>query len=211
MGSQKFVQFLRFVIKMPHVNLPKLKQPDKYVGLYVVDFGDHSGIGFTAEEVAELLESEKFSRCKVYKIHNAYPDGRFELKGVPSETFQLESGMFFYSVEVDTARDNFKKLANLAVGHAPPCRAKVHFAEFADDKYAVVIIYPAEYEDEVSRWLLDIDYSTEGLVEGGISAVTGYYDAKPEILERQQLFAETEWQNRTGAELLAATKLAFQR
>jgi hypothetical protein len=193
------------------MNLPELKQPDKYIGLYVVDFGNHSGIGFTAPEVAELLGSEKFSHCKVYKIHNAYPDGRLELKGILAETFQLESGMFFYSAEPDTARDNFKKLTDLAVGLAPPCRAKIHLAEFADNKYAVAVIYPAEYEDEVSSWFLDIDYKTQGLVEGGIIAVTGYYDAKPEILERQQLFAETEWQDRTGAELLAATKLAVQR
>ncbi len=193
------------------MNLPELKKPDKYVGLYVVDFGNHSGIGFTAAEVAELLESEKFSHCKVYKIHNAYPDGRFELKGVPAETFQLESSMFFYSAEPDTARDNFKKLTDLAVGLAPPCRAKVHLTKFSDDKYAVALIYPAEYEDEVSSWLFDIDYKTEGLAEGGISAVTGYYDAKPEILERHQLFAQDQWQSRTGAELLAATKLAVQR
>jgi hypothetical protein len=119
--------------------------------------------------------------------------------------------MFFYSVELDTARNDFRKLINLAVGLAPPCRAKVQLAKFSVDKYAVALIYPAEYEDEVSSWLLDIDYKTGGIVESGISAVTGYYDAKPEILERQQLFAEKEWQSRTGAELLAATKLAVQR
>ena len=62
------------------MKLPELKKPDKYIGLYVVDFGNHSGVGFTASEVAELLESEKFKDCKVYKIHNAYPDGRLELK-----------------------------------------------------------------------------------------------------------------------------------
>ena len=32
------------------MKLPELKKPDKYVGLYVVDFGDHSGVGFTAAE-----------------------------------------------------------------------------------------------------------------------------------------------------------------
>lgn len=193
------------------MEIPELEKPDKYTGLYIVDFGDHSGIGFTAAEVAELLESEKFGHCKVYKVHNAYPDGRLELKGVTAETFQLESGMFFCSAGQDNARDNFKKLTDLAVGNAPPCRAKVHLAKFSDDKFAVAMIYPAEYEDEISAWLLDIDYKTQGPVEGGVSAVTGYYDAKPEILERQQLFAETEWQSRTGTELLAATKLTVQR
>ena len=80
------------------MKLPKLEKPDKYVGLYVFDFGDSSGVGFTAEEVAELLESEKFQDCKAYKIHRAYPDGRLELKGVRREIFQLEAGILFYAL-----------------------------------------------------------------------------------------------------------------
>ena len=62
------------------MKLPQIKNTDKYVDLYVVDFGDHSGTGFTADEVAELLESEKFKDVKVYRIYKAYPDGKMELK-----------------------------------------------------------------------------------------------------------------------------------
>ena len=69
------------------MDIPKLKNTEKYVGLYVVDFGDRSSTGFTAAEVAELLESEKFKDVKVYKIHNAYPDGRLELKGINNDIF----------------------------------------------------------------------------------------------------------------------------
>lgn len=193
------------------MNVPKLQKPDKYVGLYVVDFGDHSGVGFTAAEVAELTESEKFKNCKVYKIHNACPDGRLELKGVPSRTFQLEAGMLFYSGDLDTARKDFKNLADIAVTAAPPCRAKVHLAKYSDDKFATALIYPAEYDDELSRWLSKNNYKTSGPAEGGTAAITRYYQAGPEILERHQLFAGNEFESRTGEELLAATKLAVQR
>jgi len=82
------------------MKLPKLQKADRYVGLYVLDFGEHTAVGFTAQEAAELLESEKYKNCKVYKIHKAYPDGRVELKGVNSGIFQLEMGMFFYSVSL---------------------------------------------------------------------------------------------------------------
>ena len=71
------------------MRLPKVQNSEKYAGLYVFDFGGHTGVGFTAQEVAELLESEKYRDCKVYKIHRAYPDGRLELKGVRAEIFQL--------------------------------------------------------------------------------------------------------------------------
>jgi len=193
------------------MKLPELQNSEKYVGLYVFDFAEHTGVGFTAQEVAELLESQKYKDCKVYKIHKAYPDGKLELKGVRAEIFQLEAGMFFYSSELETARRDFKGLVNLAVQTSPPCRAKVHLAKYSEDKFVVGLIYPAEYDDEVSSWLLDGEYKTTGAAEGGIEAVQRYYDYQPQILDRHQLFGKSEFENRTGKELLASIKLAVQR
>jgi hypothetical protein len=193
------------------MKLPELKKPEKYAGLYIFDFGDHVGVGFTAQEVAELLESEKYSYGKVYKIHRAFPDGKLELKGVTTETFQLEAGMFFYSTESETARRDFKELVNMAVKTAPPSRAKVHLAQYDDDNFVTAIIYPAEYDDEFSLWLLEGGYKTSGPAEGGIEAVQKYYDQKPKNLERHQLFGESETISRTGEELLASVKMAVQR
>jgi len=193
------------------MKLPKLQKPDKYVGLYIVDFGENTGVGYTAQEVAELLESEKYKDCKVYKIHRAYPDGRLELKGVTNQTFQLEAGMFFYSEDEEAAKKDFQQLFNLAVRMSPPCRAKMHLAKYSEDKFVVALIYPAEYDDEVSTWLLDGDYKTAGAAEGGTGAVQRYYDANAEILDRHQLFGQSQWQSRTGEELLGSLKVAVQR
>ena len=193
------------------MKLPELKDPGKYVGLYVVDFGDHSGVGFTAEEVAELLESQKFAHCKVYKIHRALPDGTMELKGMTSEIFALEMGMFFYFNDLRNTELAFSELVNLAINTAPPCRAKLHLAKYNDDKFAVTAIYPAEYNDEISDWLIKIDYKAQGPAEGGIEAVRRYYNDNPQIIHRHQLFGRSKFTNRTGRELLASTKLAVQR
>lgn len=193
------------------MKLPKLQNTGKYVGLYVFDFGDHAGVGFTAEEVAELLESEKYKDGKVYKIHRAYPDGTLELKGVLAEAFQLEAGMFFYSSDMETGRRDFKALVNLAVRMAPPCRAKVHLAGYSDGGIVVALIYPAEYDAEVSLWLLDGRYKTSGAAEGGVGAVQRYYNRQAEILDRHQLFGKSELMSRTGVELLASVRLAVQR
>lgn len=193
------------------MKLPELKQPDRYVGLYVVDFGETCSVGFTAEEMAEILESEKYNNCKVYKIHRAYPDGRLELKGIRNETFQLEAGMFFYETDPQAAKNDYKNLVKTAVGSAPPCSAKVHLSKYNDQKFVTAIIYPAEYDDEVSGWLIDNDYKTAGAAEGGIGAVQRYYDQKPKILERHQLFGKQTFENRTGEKLLANLKVAVQR
>ena len=193
------------------MKLPELQNSEKYVGLYVFDFGDHAGVGFTAQEVAELLESEKYKTGKVYKIHKAYPNGKLELKAVRAEIFQLEAAILFYSNDLETARSNFKQLVKLAVKSYPPCRAKLHLAKYSDNKFVTAIIYPAEYDDEVSIWLLDNNYKTVGAAEGGTGAVQRYYDAKPQILDRHQLFGKSALMSRTGEELLASIKLAVQR
>jgi hypothetical protein len=193
------------------MKLPKLEKPDRYEGLYVFDFGDHAGVGFTAEEVAELLESERYGQGKVYKIHRAYPDGRLELRGVPSERFQLEAGLIFHAGDEATARGDFKRLVALAVRAMPPCRAKVHLARYAEDRYAVALIYPAEHDDCISAWLLEGGYRTAGPAEGGIEAVERYYRDNPEILDRHQLFGANDNLNRTGEELLGSVALAVQR
>jgi hypothetical protein len=193
------------------MKLTKVENSKRYVGLYVFDFGDHTGVGFTAREVAELLESEKYKNGKAYKIHKAYPDGRLELRGVPAETFRLEAGMFFYARGLETAEADFKSLVDLAVRTTPPCRAKVHLTKYNDDKFITAIIYPAEYDDEISSWLLEGEYKTAGVAEGGIGAVQRYYDSGSEILHRHQLFDKPAFESRTGEELLAAVKLAVQR
>jgi len=193
------------------MKLPEIKNPDKYVGLYVVDFGQSCSVGFTADEVAELLESEKFKDIKVYKIYKAYPDGKMELKGMPDEIFQLEAGMFFYEFDEAAAKEDFKTLIASAVKHAPPARAKVHLARYDGEKFVTTVIFPAEYNDEFGKWLLDINYRTSGSAEGGIEAAKRYYADAPQILERHQLFAAYKIESKTGAELLAAAKMAIAR
>jgi hypothetical protein len=119
--------------------------------------------------------------------------------------------MFFYSNDLATARRDFKQLFSLAVRSSPPCRAKLQLAKYADDKFAVALIYPAEYDDEVSSWLLDGQYKTSGAAEGGAGAVQRYYDYGPEILDRHQLFGKSELVSRTGEDLFASLMLAVQR
>jgi hypothetical protein len=193
------------------MNVPSVPNPDKYVGLYVVDFGDSSSVGFTAREVGQLLESEKFKDITVYKIHRAFADGRMELKGVPNETFQLETGMFFYSNDADGARGDFERLVKLSEAAGAPAMAKIHLAKYSDSSFVTALIYPAEYDDEFSQWLIDCDYKTDGQAAGGISTVQAYYDQGPEILRRHQIFDQQAHADRTREELLASVKMAVQR
>lgn len=192
------------------MKLPKIDNPQRYSGLYIVDFGNHSGVGFLAEEVAELLESEQYAHITIYKIHRAYPDGTLEIRGVRKEIFQLESGMFFYAADEKTAREDYSRLAACAKKIDPPARAKLHLAQLSSEQYLTALIYPAEYEDEFSRWLLDCDYRTAGPAAGGIGQVDLYYRQNATVLERTQLFNSRSVAFR-GQMLLEAAKRAVVR
>ena len=193
------------------MKLPQLNDAPRYAGFYVVDFEDHCGVGFTAEEVAELLDSEAYAGVRVYRIHNAYPDGRMELVGIRRETFQLEMGMFFYASDPETARGDYERLVELAEAALPPSRAKVHLARCADGIHVTALIYPAEYNDQFSRWLIDGNYATNGPAEGGIEAVARYYRQAAQVLERRQLMGESAARSLTGEALQAAARRAVVR
>ena len=181
------------------------------MGLYVVDFGDHSAVGFTAEEVAELLDSEANRDVRIYKIYNATPDGRMELKGVAREVFGLEAGMFFYARDEQAGKADVERLCGLANTTPPPTRAKAHFASDNNGGFVTALIYPAEYDQEFSRWLLDGRYRTEGAIEAGPNAVQRYYDADWKILDQRQLWGQKSIESFQGQTLRDAARKAVVR
>jgi len=194
------------------MKLPKLQTPEKYTGLYVFDFGDQVAVGYTADEIAVLLESDRFTDGKVYRIHRALPDGTMELQGVPLEKFQVEDGIFFYRVDGGKARDDFETLGRSVENNPPPCRMKVHLSRLPLANYpeVTVIIFPAEFTHDVADWLNRLDFNGGDLVEGGPSQVTDYYAANPNIIERQQWWPAGNI-SRSAEEVLASTHLAIQR
>ena len=192
------------------MKLPKTDNAGKYVGLYVIDFQEQCGIGYTAEEVATLLESERFAEVKVYKIHCARPDGTMELVGVPRDKFFLESGMFFHCRDENSGRRDFQVLRELSEKQLPPCRAKLHLAR-SDNLLLIALIYPAEYEQEIGRWIGDGGFRGSGPVDAGVSQVQRYYQAEYHILEKHQLWPMKSIQARDREELLACVGQTWQR
>lgn len=193
--------------------LPRLTEPVRYAGLYVFDFGESVAVGYTADEIAVLLESEKYADGKVYKIQRAYPDGGLELRGIPTTRFRAEDGFFFYRRDPAAARHDFNDLKRRAGATLPPCRCKLHLARIrgASIPDVVALIYPAEYADEMSAWLGVIGYEGGDFVEGGISQVTDYYSSSVSRLDEHQMWGTLDRTSRSREEILATTHVAVQR
>jgi len=194
------------------MRLPTLQSPDRYAGLYIFDFGGQVAVGYTAEEIAVLVESDKYKDGKVYRIHKAMPDGTLELAGVSRERFLLEDGILFYRTEAESARRDFDDLSRLAEVTPPPCRMKAHLArvEGVPYPYLTAIIFPAEYTHDVAGWLDRIEFRGGDFVEGGPSQVTTYYEAGVQVLERCQWWPVRDL-SRPAEEVLACTHQAIQR
>lgn len=195
--------------------LPHLDNAQRFRGLYVYDFGEWTAVGYTAEEIAVLLEHEEYRHGKVYKIHRTTPDGQMELRGVSPQRFKLESGMFFHRSDLEPARTDFEALRAAAEKTAPPCRAFLHLIERSTEtgphRYLTALVFPAEYESEIGDWLRAVAFYGGDIAEGGVSHVTDYYGEQKTILKRKQLWSQPAVPSRSPNEVLATVRQAVQR
>ena len=195
------------------MQLPKLDPQKSYDGLYVVDFGDSAAVGYTAEEVAALLESEQYREVRVYKVHRMHPDGTVELKGVSRRKFEVESAFVFCSRESERALKDFDDLKHLAESDPPPCKARLLCGQLGYQPrypHVAALLYPAEYEDEMSAWLLKHDVQAGQAVDAGISHATTVLE-NLQVRQRAQLPCRTWRESRSREEVLRAVGQVIQR
>jgi len=194
------------------MQLPQLDNPDRYAGLYVVDFGPTCGVGYTAEEVGWLLESDRHADATVYRIVRAAPDGTMELKGVPRERFQMESGVLLYRRDLPAARADFDALRRLGADARPPCRAQLFLGAIDGPvrwPFVTGLAFPAECDEDVGGWLLAHGVAAGEFADGGVGRLeTIRRDAR--IIDSAQLAAAGR-QTRTRDEVFAAVGQAIQR
>ncbi len=195
------------------MRLPRIDTSKDYSGLYVVDFGDQVGIGYTIEEVRMLLEEERYQTVHVYKVHNMRPDGTVELKAVSPTRFAVESAFAFCSREMERARSDFEQLRQLGETDPLPCKARLLFGQLSYNpqfSYVAAIVYPAEYEDEMSQWLLKHDVQAGETVDHGISHAQNI-EQNLQVRDHAQLPAEAWRQSRSREQLLRAVGDGVQR
>ncbi len=198
----------------PLGRLPRLTDPRRYRGLYIIDFGDGICVGYVAAEVATLVASDEFPQMQVYRIYRAQPDGTLDLISVPADRFRrkTEEGMFFPREHETQARADFETLKTAAPGTFP-CTARLQLAHLpdADMPYVTALIYAAECTDEVSRWLLEAAYEGGDTAEAGQQALTTYHQTNPQIIEEFAITPAPAEAPRSLKDLLAARKYAVQR
>lgn len=194
--------------------LPRLTDPQRYQGLYVVDFGDTLSVGYVAGEVATLFESNRFPRMRAFRIHRALPDGTVSLAQVSRDRFRpgTEEALFFLQDSEPAARDDFDTLRDLAEDRFP-CPARVELAELPGREYPflTVLIYPAEYTDDVSSFLLAASYQGGETVEFGTHHLAAFRRANPRVIDQAAITPAAASAPRSLEDLLTTRHFATQR
>ncbi len=192
--------------------LPALRDPQRYVGLYIFDFGEHVSVGYTAEEIEHLLSEPRYADGQVYRIQRARLDGTVELRGVSPETWSRTTGMVFWFADEAEARSGLAVLLESPAALRPPGRVEAILCYRAGRELpcALVLRYLQELGDAVSSWLLRIDYTAGLAAEGGRNAVDQASIGAQE-LAREELTPPEELAPRSKEEVLASTHYAVQR
>jgi hypothetical protein len=88
----------------------------------------------------------------------------------------------------------------------------MQLARMGDEEpiFMTAALFPAEYTHEVADWLNRIGFEGGDRVEGGPSQVSGYYQARPEILDRKQCWPSGSI-SRSAEEVLASIHQQIQR
>ncbi len=195
------------------MQLPRLTHPERYVGLFVIDFGDRAAIGYTGEEVAGLLDSPQYRDAKAYRIARAGADGRLELVGVPSGALRQQTGLFFHARSLERAKADYQILHQAAQRHVLPCPAKIalwRLGQEAETAFVVALVYASEFDAQVSRWMLDHEISIGEQADGGPGRLKTLQH-QAETLESDELSGSAGVVSRSPEQVLAAVDDPVQR
>ena len=195
------------------MNLPALKNPELYQGLYAFDFGDHAAVGYTAEEIDVLLSSPAHKDGRVYKIHHAAPDGQLSLRGLSRIDADVQEATIFYRRSAEAARADFDALEQSASPHAPP--VPLHWYLACDSNMDIpdftILIYAAEASDRVGRWLETIGFAGGDRIEAGQRIADHYRSSDATEHDRIAIAPDARYHSRPAAEVLATVDHPVQR
>lgn len=193
--------------------LPPLLDPGRYVGLYVFDFGGWASVGYTAEEIAMLLESEEHRGGHAYRIYRVDAEGRIELIGVTQDALAGESILLFAYRDDSRVADDFAALRRKAAELHPPQDIEMAMADIAElePPHVLALIHPRHSADAVAQWLTAIAFDGGDLAMGGGEVLGLYRGYDPSLVARCVLQGDPAVRSRTRQQVLDAIHQPLQR
>ncbi len=154
------------------LTLPPLRDPARYVGLYVYDFGTHVAVGYTAAELQMLRSSEAHGGGQAYEIYRAGEGGTIELRAVLDQRLGAIEAICFLRRDGAAARRDYDALLAAAGQSRVPCAVTMSLAKLYDfdPPNVTALSYPAGASTAMSGWLTAHAPHAGDSVIGGIDA-----------------------------------------
>ncbi|MFQ5463385.1 MAG: hypothetical protein ACE5E5_12270 [Phycisphaerae bacterium] len=196
------------------LHIPHVREPDRYVGLCVFDFGAHVSIGYTAGEIRVLQSQQTYASGQAYEIYRVTETGGFELRGVSvSQVGAMEALCFLYG-QREAARAQYEWLCETARGEPISCETRIHLARLDDFEPpdVVALAYLGVVSNVVAAWLERVGFSpaADDVIAGG----DAYESVRRGAGQRRAsgfLASRWDYRDRSREELLASVDLAVQR
>lgn len=195
------------------MKFPSIPEPERYVGLYVYDFGTHVSVGYTAAELCVLRESRAYRHGMAYQIHRVNEAGGIELRGVHVERLTGQEAMCFLRAEAPAAQRDYDTLCAVAAACPLPCIVEMQLAKLQafDPPHVTALAYAASATDVVAGWLSRYAGHTGDRVIGGIDAYATLIASEGERIASCQLPALLDYKDRPAQEILRSVHDPLQR
>ncbi len=195
------------------MKLPPVRDPGKYAGLYVYDFGDHVSIGYTANEVRMLREFPEYRSGTAYEIYRVDECGGFELRGAAEDRLGVIEAMCFLRSSGADARRDYDALAAAAERCPIGANVEVVLAKVYDfnPPDVTAVMYTISSSLVVSSWLQTHMPDFSGTIEAGPDAHIKFIRSSGMRIATCQLTAPMDYSDRSIEVVKAHVGLAAQR
>jgi hypothetical protein len=195
------------------LRLPTVEHPERYVGLYVYDFGTHAAIGYTAGEIRILRESRAHRDGTAYEIYRVTDAGGYELRGVLDQRLAAREAICFLREDAGVARGDYDRLQETAAESPLPCAVEMQLAEVRDFRppHTTALLYPAASSNVISGWLTQRAINAGDRAVAGIDAHDSFVQNRATPIAACQLAALLDYHDRSAEEVLRAVDRGVQR
>ena len=195
------------------MKLPSIPHPERYVGLFIYDFGAHVSVGYTAGEIRILRESRVHRHGTAYQIYRADERGGLELRGVLDERLTETEAMCFLRADRAAARRDYDALCAAAAVNPLSCAVEMQLAtlEAFDPPHVTALTYPAAATAVLAGWLTQHSGDPGDRVLGRMNAHATLLGAKGERIASCRLPALLDYNDRPADDVLRAVHEPLQR
>lgn len=193
--------------------LPPIRDPQRYAGLFVYDFGEHVSVGYTAAEIRVLRESAAHRDGIAYEIYRVDENGAMELRGAADNRLTQRESVCLLRRDGADARRDYDALREASDRNPIGCAVEMQLAKLYsfDPQHVTALSYVSSATSVVSGWLLTHASDAGDEVVGGVDEHARLVASDGVRIESCELLIKPGFRDRSADEVLAQVDRALQR